>query len=749
MLDSHTTYVSASGATCSNNNGTLTCDLGALAAGATATFTVTVTVGANAPNNDTSANGTEAGGTGSCPNPTTVDICNEVSVSSLTTDNNAANDSYYQPTNVIPANAVLAVSKSANASYVTSAGQVITYTFTVENKGNVTLTNVKVADPKCDAGSLSAASGDTNSDGKLQVSETWTYTCTHTVTQVEFDAKQDLHNEVTATSDQTAPAKATKDIPVARIKVVKASSTGTVTGAGQQVPYSFTVTNPGSVELTGVTVSDAKCDAGSLSGPTGDANKDGKLQTSETWTYTCTHTVTQAEFNAGGSLANTVKAESRESSPATDTKTIPIVPPGTPLGHVTVVKSVSGDVAGAETSFTFRVSCPAIGYTTDLTVDAASATHSASTPDVLPLGAACQVTETGTYAHWALTSVTPHSTSDASVGTVTAQQGNGAANTVTFVNTRTTGVVTVKKTADGDPAGASTEFAFQVTCPAYVTTAGPSFPWALQTVTVDTGSSGVGTATSAPIPTGVDCFVSEVPTAGWQQTDPAAGADVPVTVPGTAPFTNTRNAGDLQLTKAVHTLAGPNNNVGSFTADDPHNTLVYTLTLTQSDPASLDHTDVVVTDYLPGYGAGQDTRLTTSYVEGSATCSTDCKVTYDADAHLLTWDVGSFAAGSDPVVMTFQVTIDSPEPDATGAIPAGSIANVGYVESAQQDPAASNQVRTPIVAVEAERHHRNPQPSPLPYTGPAVPLPLLETVALVLLGAGVVLTATARRRRHD
>src|SRR5439155_26414581 len=32
------------------------------------------------------------------------------------------------------------------------------------------------------------ASGDTNSDGKLQVTETWTFTAVHTVTQADLDA---------------------------------------------------------------------------------------------------------------------------------------------------------------------------------------------------------------------------------------------------------------------------------------------------------------------------------------------------------------------------------------------------------------------------------------------------------------------------------------------------------------------------------------------------------------------------------
>ena len=71
------------------------------------------------------------------------------------------------------------------------------------------------------------------------------------------------------------------------------SSTTQITAAGQVVPYTFVVTNPGEVTLTGVTVSDPNCTT-AISGPSGDTNSDGELQTTETWTYTCSHTVTQA-----------------------------------------------------------------------------------------------------------------------------------------------------------------------------------------------------------------------------------------------------------------------------------------------------------------------------------------------------------------------------------------------------------------------------------------------------------------------
>ena len=212
------------------------------------------------------------------------------------------------------------VVKSSTTTLITAAGQSVPYTFTVTNEGNVTLTGVTASDPNCTS-AISGPTGDTDADNKLDLSETWTYTCTHTVSQAEIDANGpasdgDLDNTVTADSAESAPDTDSHAIPVdysPEIQVVKSSTTTLITAAGQSVPYTFTVTNEGNVTLTGVTVSDPNCTS-AISGPTGDTDADNKLDLSETWTYTCTHTVSQAEIDANGpasdgDLDNTVTAD--------------------------------------------------------------------------------------------------------------------------------------------------------------------------------------------------------------------------------------------------------------------------------------------------------------------------------------------------------------------------------------------------------------------------------------------------------
>ncbi len=217
------------------------------------------------------------------------------------------------------------VVKSSTTTSITAVNQVVSYTFTVANAGNVTLSGISVTDPKCSA-APAYQSGDANSDSKLQKTESWIYTCSHTVTQAEMDAGGNLSNTVTADSTKSAPATSTKNIPISQspaINVVKSSTTTSITAANQVVPYTFTLTNAGNVTLSGISVVDPKCDAAPAY-QSGDANSDSKLQKAETWIYTCSHTVTQAEMDAGGNLNNTATANSTESAPATSTKNIPI-----------------------------------------------------------------------------------------------------------------------------------------------------------------------------------------------------------------------------------------------------------------------------------------------------------------------------------------------------------------------------------------------------------------------------------------
>lgn len=94
---------------------------------------------------------------------------------------------------------------SVDGGTADAAGEVINYSISVENTGGITLTGIVVTDPYADAGSITYLSGDTNTDGKLDVDETWLYSAAHTITQAEIDSNGggDGKLENIATADST------------------------------------------------------------------------------------------------------------------------------------------------------------------------------------------------------------------------------------------------------------------------------------------------------------------------------------------------------------------------------------------------------------------------------------------------------------------------------------------------------------------------------------------------------------------
>jgi len=173
-------------------------------------------------------------------------------------------------------------------------------------------------------------SGDTNHDGKLGLGETWQYAASHTVTQAEIDnggvvdPGLALSNTASASTAQGATATASASVPVVQnpdLTIAKMADVASVNAAGKVIHYTVTVGNVGNMTLTGITVTDPFV---TLAYASGDTNSDGKLDLAETWTYAGTHTVSQGEMDAGGSIINTATADSAQTSPEDASATVAV-----------------------------------------------------------------------------------------------------------------------------------------------------------------------------------------------------------------------------------------------------------------------------------------------------------------------------------------------------------------------------------------------------------------------------------------
>jgi hypothetical protein len=178
-------------------------------------------------------------------------------------------------------------------------GDKVEYRFAVTNPGVGALT-VEFSDPRCDAGTLTGPTGDTDDDDKLDTSETWVYLCTHLITAEDSDplpntatvTGTDSHGNTDSDSDN-----ASVDLIHPAIDIEK---TGPATAtAGDVLNYSLAVGNPGDVEFAAdqVVVKDPGCDdQPTLTSKNGDTSP-GSLNPGDTWTYVCSHKTETSDSN--------------------------------------------------------------------------------------------------------------------------------------------------------------------------------------------------------------------------------------------------------------------------------------------------------------------------------------------------------------------------------------------------------------------------------------------------------------------
>jgi hypothetical protein len=171
----------------------------------------------------------------------------------------------------------------------------VLYTYTVRNIGTVPMTNITMVGDTCSP--IVLISGDTNNDAKLDVNETWVHTCTSTLyaTHTNTVVATGWANSISAIDVASATVVVGAPVVAPLIHLTKVPSKPTMTAPGGIISFAYAVTNPGTVALSNLTVSDDKCSP--VQYVSGDSNLNGKLEATEAWSYSCRSMITKTTTN--------------------------------------------------------------------------------------------------------------------------------------------------------------------------------------------------------------------------------------------------------------------------------------------------------------------------------------------------------------------------------------------------------------------------------------------------------------------
>jgi LPXTG-site transpeptidase (sortase) family protein len=246
--------------------------------------------------------------------------------------------------------------------------ETISYTFTVENTGNLTLTDVTIDDPDftVNGGPIaSMAPGDSDSS---------TFTGTYAINQTEIDAGQKV-NTATATgkdpdnNDVPDDDTHTQPLPQApSLALVKEVSTDGLTWfddsvtveEGASVFFRIRVENTGNTTLTNLVVDDgmAACTPARAADITG--NNDNVFEVGEEWSYTCVVTAVV------GINTNTASADTDETGPPVEDDA-----EYRSLPDISLLKSVddASPAVGDIITFTIKVTNKGLANATNIVVE--------------------------------------------------------------------------------------------------------------------------------------------------------------------------------------------------------------------------------------------------------------------------------------------------------------------------------------------------------------------------------------------
>ena len=170
-------------------------------------------------------------------------------------DSDTTGDALEASVDVLEASPALTLTKTASNDTDVQVGDVITYTYVVENTGNVEMSDVSITDVHGGSDPLGTITPATVAT--LAVGDSASFTADYTVTQDDIDAGSDIENTATANATPAAgtytPVMADESVsleaPAPSATLVKTPDVTTELQAGETVTYTYRVTNTGTVSL--------------------------------------------------------------------------------------------------------------------------------------------------------------------------------------------------------------------------------------------------------------------------------------------------------------------------------------------------------------------------------------------------------------------------------------------------------------------------------------------------------------------
>jgi uncharacterized membrane protein len=241
---------------------------------------------------------------------TQTDVDSGSYVNTATGDSDQTTPNTSTVTITFPQNPAHTTVKSETSTGSYAVGDTITYNIVVTNMGNITLTDVTVADNNAVVGTCTPAQ-----PSILAPNASMICPASHVVTQANVDSGSFV-NSATGDSNQTPPNTSTVTVSFAQNPAHTTVKSETSTGPyalGDTITYNIVVTNTGNITLTGVTASDNSAVVGTCT-----PAQPSTLTPNAAMTCPASHVVTQTDINTG-SYVNTATGDSNQTPPSTST----------------------------------------------------------------------------------------------------------------------------------------------------------------------------------------------------------------------------------------------------------------------------------------------------------------------------------------------------------------------------------------------------------------------------------------------